>query len=112
MSVTMIRSALMALALLAGAVNALASETVQVDISKLVYAPAEINVHVGDTVRWTNNDFVAHTATAKADATGGAWNVMIPAGKTADWQAEEVGSVQYYCRFHPNMKGTIKVLAQ
>ena len=111
MSVTGIRSGLVALALTAGAVNALAGEVVQADISKLAYTPAEINIHLGDTVRWTNHDFIAHTATAKSGATSGAWDVMIPAGKTADWQATEVGSVQYFCRFHPNMKGNINVRA-
>lgn len=104
-------AALIALVLVAGAVNALAAETVAVDISKLAYLPPEITLHIGDTVQWTNHDFVAHTATTKSDATGEAWDLMILPGKTVEWKAKAVGSVQYYCKFHPNMRGTITVLA-
>jgi plastocyanin len=50
--------------------------------------------------------FVAHTATA----TGGAFDVMIPAGATHRLLLKEAGSFPYYCRFHPNMKGELTVM--
>lgn len=84
----------------------------QVTIDKLVYGPAEITLHVGDTVTWVNNDPIAHTATAKADAPGGPWEVMIPAAKSATMQIMTAGTIDYYCRFHPNMKARLIVLAK
>jgi len=50
------------------------AETIQVTIDKLVFAPAEVNAKVGDTIEWVNKDALVHTATA----TNGDWNVNIP----------------------------------
>ena len=80
------------------------AETIQVTIDKLVYSPAEVKAKVGDTVEWINKDVVAHTATVKDD-----WDVMIPAKKNASVVLKKAGDVEYYCRFHPNMKGRISV---
>jgi plastocyanin len=82
----------------------------QVTIAKLVYAPAEITLHVGDTVIWVNNDAIAHTATAAKNAPGGPWEVMVPPGKSATMQMMTAGTIDYYCRFHPNMKARLIVL--
>jgi len=54
---------------------------------------------VGDTIEWINKDPVDHTATDKA----GAWEVVIPAGQRARILLRDVGTFEYYCRFHPNM---------
>lgn len=106
------RGALAALLALAAAPAARAHGPQQVTIAKLLYGPAETTLHVGDTVTWVNNDPIAHTATAKASAPGGAWEVMIPAGKSATMQMTTAGAIDYYCRFHPNMKARIIVLAK
>ena len=92
-------------AVLAGASAARAHNgTVHVTIDRLVFEPAEIEVRVGETVEWTNKDRIAHTATVK-----GGWEVMIPPGKVATRVVEAGDTVDYYCRFHPNMKGRIVV---
>lgn len=106
------RGALAALLALAAAPAARAHGPQQVTIAKLVYGPAETTLHVGDTVTWVNNDPIAHTATAKADAPGGPLEVMIPAGKSATKQMTAAGTIDYYCRFHPNMKARLIVLAK
>jgi len=93
------------LALSLGAVPAQA-DTIQVTIEKMVFSPAAINVKVGDTIEWINKDILAHTATVK-----GGWDVMIPPKKSASMVVETAASVDYYCRFHPNMKGRITVTA-
>lgn len=80
--------------------------TVHVKIEKLVFLPADIEVKAGETIEWTNNDPLAHTATVK-----GGWDVVIPPGKTATHIATAGDTVEYYCRFHPNMKGRIRVSA-
>jgi plastocyanin len=61
-----------------------------------------ISAKVGDTIEWVNKDILAHTATVKGD-----WDVMIPAGKSASLVLKKAAAVEYYCRFHPNMKGRI-----
>ena len=112
MSVALKRSRLAALVLLASALSALGAETAKVQISKLAFLPAEITVHVGDTVEWSNGDFIPHTATVKPAAGSAGWDVPIPAGKTAQLLITEAGTVDYLCRFHPNMKAKIIVLAK
>jgi plastocyanin len=95
-------------AMLLGGGSALAlADTIQVTIDKLVFAPAEISAKVGDTIEWVNKDVVAHTATVK-----GGWDVMIPAKASARMVVEKPESVDYYCRFHPNMKGKLTATAR
>jgi plastocyanin len=80
------------------------AETIQVVIDKLVFAPATITAKVGDTIEWINKDPIVHTATVK-----GAWEVMIPAKKTVSQHLDKPETVDFYCRFHPNMTGKLKV---
>lgn len=92
-----------ALTLLAGPARA-HNGTVHVTIDRLVFTPAEVTAMVGNTIEWINNDKIAHTATVK-----GGWEVMIPPGATVTKVMESAGPIEYYCRFHPNMKGRIVV---
>ena len=80
------------------------AETVRVTIDKLVFSPQEIKAKVGDSIEWINNDIIAHTATVRGD-----WDVLIPAKRNASIILKRPGDVEYYCRFHPNMKGRIVV---
>ena len=97
--------AIAAVMLAAAAVPAQA-ETIQVMVDKLVFTPAEINAKVGDTIEWVNRDILAHTATVK-----GGMEVMIPVKKTVRLTLQKAEAIDYYCRFHPNMKGRITVSA-
>ena len=81
------------------------AETIEVKIEKLTFTPSQITAHVGDTIEWVNADFVAHTATAR----NGAWDVTIAPSATASIVLKAGGTVDYYCRFHPNMTGQIAV---
>jgi len=80
------------------------AETIRVKIDKLVFEPANVAAKVGDTIEWMNGDVLAHTATVKGD-----WDVMIPPRKSASFVLKKAGDVEYYCRFHPNMKGRIAI---
>ena len=80
------------------------AETIQVTIDKLVYSPVEIRAKVDDTIEWINKDIVAHTATVRGD-----WDVTIAANSSASLVLKKAGTVDYYCRFHPNMKGRITI---
>jgi plastocyanin len=85
-----------------------AADTITVAISDLSFVPAEVTAKVGDTVEWTNSDFVDHTATEK----GGGWDVAIEAGQKAELEMTVTGNFAYFCRFHPHMTGSIHVVAK
>lgn len=103
------RSSLWVALLLAAAAllrpQAAAAETVQVTIQNLVFSPAEVSAKVGDTIEWINRDAFLHTATAR----DGSFDVSIPPNKTATLAVQKAGEIAYYCRFHPNMTGQLKV---
>jgi plastocyanin len=82
------------------------AETIQVTIDKLVFTPAEVTAKVGDTIEWINNDILAHTATAR---TGDNWNIAIAPKKTARLTLTKAGAVDYFCKYHPTMKGRVVV---
>jgi plastocyanin len=96
----------LAVAFFLAAARANAGEVVQIKIDQLTFAPAQLSAHVGDTVEWSNADFVAHTATESH----GAFDVIIPAGATRRLLLKETGTFDYYCRFHPTMKGQLRVM--
>jgi plastocyanin len=77
-----------------------------VTIQNFALRPATLTVSVGDTIVWTNADFVPHTATAR----DGAWDSKsIDGSGTWRFVARAPGRHAYYCVFHPNMQGTIEV---
>jgi plastocyanin len=80
---------------------------VAVDISDFAFQPGTVTIQVGDTVTWTNNDSVAHTATSTDDPAlfdGG----MAP-GESFSFTFTEAGSFAYFCEIHPEMEGTVVV---
>jgi len=79
--------------------------TIQITIDNLVFAPAEVSVKVGDTIEWINKDVLTHTATAR----NGDFDVTTPPKKTVASVLKKAGSVEYYCRFHPNMKTVLTI---
>jgi len=79
--------------------------TIQIVIEKMGISPAEVSAKVGDTIEWINKDFLAHTATAR----NGDFDVILPPNKSVVFVLKKAGGVGYYCRFHPNVKATLKV---
>ena len=99
---------LRAVALVAAAVFAAAApghaETINVTMTNVAFEPATINAKVGDTIVWTNNDVFAHTATARDKS----WDLNALPKKTVSFTVKKAGSIEYYCRYHPNMVGHIE----
>src|SRR6266851_6811952 len=79
--------------------------TIQITMEDLVISPAEASAKVGDTIEWINKDIFAHTATAR----NGDWDVTMPPKKTITSVLNKAGTVEYYCRFHPNMKASLVI---
>jgi len=93
-------------ALLFGAIAVPAqAATIQITMADLVFAPAEVSARVGDTVEWINKDVFTHTATAR----NGDFDVTMPPKKTVTSVLKKAGTVEYYCRYHPNMKAILTI---
>jgi plastocyanin len=79
--------------------------TIQITMENLVVSPQDANAKVGDTLELINKDVLAHTATAR----NGDFDVAMPPKKTVTYILKKAGTVEYYCRFHPNMKAVLNV---
>jgi plastocyanin len=100
------RTHLIVLALLSSAIAVPAqAATIQIVMDNLVVLPAQATAKVGDTIEWINKDVFAHTATAG----NGDFDVNLPAKKSGTLVLKKAGTVDYYCRYHPNMKATLKI---
>jgi plastocyanin len=77
-----------------------------VEIRDFAFHPAEIEIAAGTTVTWTNNDTVAHTATA----TDGTFDSgILDPGASFKYTFDKPGTYDFACLIHPKMKGTITV---
>jgi plastocyanin len=85
-----------------------ASQTTTVGLENFAIVPSTVTIRVGDTVRWVVNSG-GHTTTSGAGAADGLWDEAV----SADGYArvfEQVGSFEYFCRFHPtDMRGKVVV---
>src|SRR3712207_4642114 len=101
-------------ATMTGAGNATTSVSIVPGSSTLTtdaYQPNPVQVSVGSTVTWTNNDAQPHTATSGQNVTpDGRFDsgIMAPAA-TFDFTFTEAGEYPYFCMLHPNMVGTVSV---
>ena len=75
-------------------------------LANRAFAPDEVDVAVGDTVTWTNNDSVSHTSTS--DRSGWDSGVVAPGGHFS-FAFPAAGTYQYHCAIHPGMVGTVVV---
>jgi plastocyanin len=77
------------------------------------YNPSPLNVAVGRTVLWTNNDNAAHTVTegnpsGNTPSNGFDSGILSP-GQTFKHAFDKPGKVGYYCTLHPFMLGRVIV---
>jgi plastocyanin len=82
-----------------------------VSISNLAYSPATININVGDTVTWTNNEAsnIPHTVTSDSGSELG--SPLFGPGLTYSHTFSTAGTFAYTCTVHPTMHGTVVVAA-
>ena len=83
-----------------------ATATDKVAIVDFQYKPEAVEVKVGTTVTWTNEDDFAHTATAndKSFDTGN-----LDKGQTGTATFDKAGTFKYICTIHNSMVGTVVV---
>jgi plastocyanin len=75
-----------------------------VRIEGMKFVPQRVEVAVGQTVTWTNRDFVPHSVTAPGIESGD-----LDEGRSWSMVAKEKGEIAYICRLHPVMKGVLVV---
>src|SRR4051812_7639259 len=80
--------------------------TVKASLKNIAFQPSRIEITVGTTVAWTNNDAVEHTVTA-IDRSFDSGN-MSP-GATWQYTFTKPGTYQFFCVVHPFMKGVVIV---
>jgi plastocyanin len=91
-----------------GAPSANRSGLVQVTMANIAFVPAQSTARVGQTITWSNQDGVPHTVTATSGATFRS-RILQP-GQSFSYQPVKVGTIQYMCTIHPNMKATLQVV--
>jgi len=79
---------------------------IEVLIDGFAFNPAIYNIPVGSTVVWYNNDSVTHTATARDNSFDSG---NLSPGDTFQYTFEQSGELEYYCKIHPSMVGTISI---
>ncbi len=72
------------------------------------FEPGESTVPVGSTVEFVNEGVAPHTVTADD---GSFDSGMLDAGATWSTTFDEAGTFAFLCSFHPDMTGTIEVVA-
>jgi plastocyanin len=83
-----------------------AASATTVDIKAFKYKPLTVAVRKGGSVRWTNSDDAAHTATAD----GRSFDTQtIDKGAARTVTFTHAGTFPYHCDFHPFMKATVVV---
>ncbi len=85
-----------------------ADGAVPVAIPAFLFCPADLSVAAGTEVRWTNSDVAPHTATA-AGTEAAFDSGTLDTGQTFTFRFDRPGAYEYFCRLHPNMRGTITV---
>jgi plastocyanin len=80
------------------------------------YSPNPIQVSVGTTVTWTNNDSQPHTVTSGSNGqpdnkfnSSPNFTPLLNPGQTFSFTFTEAGNYPYFCLLHPNMVGTVNV---
>jgi plastocyanin len=79
---------------------------VAVDIKGFAFSPATVNVPIGTTVTWTNNDSTTHTVTS---STGAFSSGNLANGATYSFTFTAVGDFEYHCSIHTSMVGHVIV---
>lgn len=86
--------------------------TIAVEVVDFSFRPAAVEARVGDTIRWIQRDAVAHTATSSnppPEAPAGFDRALGERGDVEEVELERAGRIDYFCRPHPFMTGTVDV---
>ena len=72
-------------------------------MANMRFGPVPAGIRAGDVILWVNRDMVRHTATAR----DGSFDVDLPARQSQRMTVRRAGSIAFYCRYHPGMRGIL-----
>lgn len=82
-------------------------DVVQISMQNIQFNPKSVTAKVGQTVRWTNDDSVAHDVKATSGASFK--SSLFGKGGSYETKLTKPGTIAYVCTIHPGMDGTITV---
>jgi len=82
------------------------SQTYNIDIINFEFSPQTLNIKVGDTVTWTNQDSIRHDIKSND---GDFYSIPLNQGESYSFTFNQPGTFDYRCGLHPTMEGTIIV---
>ena len=85
-----------------------AVRSAEVEIEDFAYRPDPVTIEEGGKVIWKNRDSAPHTATA---ADGSFDTGTIGEDKLKSETFKQAGTYEYVCSIHPQMHGTVEVVA-
>jgi plastocyanin len=89
--------------------------TCEVSMTGRTFTPETLNIRLGATVIWSNDDRMPHTVSSSGSAedTGLAFDsgILNPtsSGKQWEMQFDRKGTFDYICQLHPGMTGQVVV---
>jgi plastocyanin len=98
--------ALAAVSVLAGGASAADAPVRTVTIPGKLYEPDHLDVLVGTSVTWKNDDAINHTVTADGDAFSSGY---VPPGGSFTFTFAKQGRYPFHCTIHKFMKGEVDV---
>jgi plastocyanin len=84
-----------------------AVRSAKVEIEDFAYDPDPVTIEEGGKVIWQNRDSAPHTATAEDGFDTG----TLEEGKLKSETFKQPGTYEYICSIHPQMHGTVEVVA-
>ena len=70
------------------------------------FSPNPVEVKIGETITWINDDSGRHTVTSKDGVFDSG---MMGKGQSFSFTFDKAGEYPYFCEPHPNMVGTVVV---
>lgn len=87
--------------------GSIAPASAKITIQSLKYSPDTIQITIGETVEWVNDDLTPHTVTS--DSGGELNSGSMDVGATWRHTFNQSGTFPYFCTFHREMKGSVIV---
>lgn len=83
-----------------------AGKVASVSIKGFKFVPSDLNIKVGDTIVWTNEDSAPHTVES---SDGVLKSDELSKGDTYQYKFTKAGKHDYICGIHPSMHGSVTV---
>jgi plastocyanin len=87
-------------------------------LAENTFQPSPVQVSIGDTVTWINDDSQPHTITSGVSGqpdgrfdSSPNFNPLLASGQTFEHTFTEADDYPYFCQLHPNMVGIVSVVS-